>query len=81
MFSGCFSLETIEIPDTVETIGQSAFFCTALKTLTLPEGLTAIESFAFADCEKLESVVLPESVETVGERAFSDSAIFKRQPF
>ena len=44
----------------------------SLKTVTLPEGLTAIESYLFYGCSNLEGIVLPDSVLSVGNYAFYD---------
>lgn len=37
----------------------------------IPEGVTKIGDYAFADCESLESITIPSSVTAVGCRAFS----------
>lgn len=41
-----------------------------ILTLSLPEGLTQIGSWAFADCADISVVAIPGSVETVGRSAF-----------
>lgn len=54
---GCEELRSITLPNTVATIGSSAFRgCYALESVTLPAGVTAIEQAAFRDCKKLSSV-------------------------
>lgn len=42
----------------------------ALTSVTLPEGLSAIGRSAFAWCENLESVNIPSTVKTIGMHAF-----------
>ena len=37
---------------------------------TVPDGVTALENWAFRECTTLESVTLPDSLETIGECAF-----------
>lgn len=56
----------------VKRIGERAFAgCSALKSVTLPEGLESIGERAFADCSALKSVTLPAGLESIGRAAFS----------
>ncbi|MDE6374014.1 MAG: leucine-rich repeat domain-containing protein, partial [Clostridia bacterium] len=51
-------------------IGESAFFrCTALRTVTIPEGVEVIGANAFTYCG-LTQIQIPESVTTIGFAAF-----------
>ena len=44
----------LEIPDSVTSIGASAFaYCTSLTSVTIPDGVTSIGSDAFSGCSKL----------------------------
>lgn len=77
--SGIFSnltniINDLVIPDNVKNIGSSAFRGCGFRSVTLPDNLTAIERFVFADCEYLESVVIPETVTTIGNYAFYNCA-------
>ena len=47
VFSGCFGLTFIEIPNSVTSIGRSAFFETGLTSLEIPNSVTFIGSEAF----------------------------------
>lgn len=62
------------VPSSVLSIGISAFDSTQLKTLTISEGCTTIESAAF-DESKIETLKLPASLTTisgsVADRSFS----------
>ena len=42
----------------------------ALETLTLPDGLTFINGWAFESCEALQTVRIPDSVTAIGDFAF-----------
>ncbi len=44
--------------------------CTALKTITLPEGLTSIGDNVFRDCTALTKVDIPETVKSFGDYVF-----------
>lgn len=67
------NITAVVIPDSVTTIGSSAFFsCSNLTIVGLPEGLTTIGSSAFHRCTRLASIIIPESVTHIDARAFSD---------
>ncbi len=49
----------------------------SIKYVTLPEGLTAIGSYAFYNCTMLESVVIPDGATSIGNYAFYGCAGMK----
>ena len=52
-------------------IFDSAFLaCTGLKSVTIPNCVTAIGDFAFYWCSSLESITIPDSVTSIGKYAF-----------
>ena len=70
-FSGCSSLTSVTIPDSVTTIGERAFYgCRSLTSVTIPDSVTIIGTDAFRNCSSLTSVTIPDSVTTIGEDAF-----------
>ena len=65
----------VNIPRDVEgypvtAIGEAAFRGTAVTSVILPDTVTDLGWFAFADCQSLQSVTLPASVESIGYGAF-----------
>ena len=54
------------------------FTSETLKEVTIPEGITTIQSNAFSDCTKLEKIALPESLEKIGSYAFSNCTSLKQ---
>ena len=75
LFSGLEKLTSVSLPDTLETLGRSAFEnCTALTSVTLPDSLKTIGETAFMNCTSLSSVYIPPSVVTIGCGAFANCA-------
>ena len=71
MFSGCRTLEPFAFPDSLTTIGDSAFRdCVKFRTDTLGPNVTSLGYSAFYGCEKLAGFALPDTVREVGDRAF-----------
>ena len=66
------SIERIVVPPNVTTIGQRGFKqCYALYDITLPEGLTSINSTeAFNYTSALESIDFPSTLLTIGTNGF-----------
>lgn len=60
----------VVIPENVRKIGEKAFECSMIHTVSLPSNLLSIESCAFRGCTQLEEVVLPDGVQVIGECAF-----------
>ena len=54
----------------VTTIGDSAFLGRSLTSITIPDSVTSIGSYAFRGCSSLTSVTIPNSVTSIGYDAF-----------
>ena len=66
------NLKKVTLLPGVQTIGKSAFAGTGIEEISLPESVTSIGNYAFANCDNLPEVVIPETVTNIGEGAFSD---------
>ena len=70
-FDGCWNLTSIEIPNSVTTIGHGAFYnCGRLTEITIPDSVTAIGNYVFSFCNALTSLTIGDSVTSIGHRAF-----------
>lgn len=76
----CTDLTSITIPDSVTSIGGSAFRnCTGLTSITIPNGVTSIRDSAFSGCTGLTSITVPDSVEKIGASAFYNTAYYNNE--
>ncbi|MDE6382977.1 MAG: leucine-rich repeat domain-containing protein [Paramuribaculum sp.] len=71
-FSGCENLTEISMPNSITSIGSSAFEETGLTSVIIPQAVHNIGHQAFDGCRSLASVSLPDSLIYIGEYAFSD---------
>lgn len=66
-FSFAENLESIEIPNTITTIGAGAFYhCSSLTSITIPNSVTSIGNSAITGCANLLSVNISSSVKSIG---------------
>lgn len=67
----CYELiDMSNIPNTITTIGDSAFFGCKFSDFIIPNSVITIGDSAFSNCDKLTSVDIPNSVTTIGSAAF-----------
>ena len=60
-----------EVTYTVTGIKEQVFSnCSALTSVSLPDGLTSIGNAAFANCTSLTGITLPDGLTTIGDEAF-----------
>lgn len=79
--SGAFcgsKLVTINIPDSVQSIGYSAFMnCSQLASIHLPDGLTEIPDSMLSGCISLTEIEIPSSVTRIGFLSMSGLRLTK----
>ena len=77
-FHGCEKLNTIILPDTIQTIGMNAFAgCRSLENINIPDCLEEIGPLAFNNCNSLKSINLPQTVKKIDYSAFSSCNSFE----
>lgn len=70
-FSGCESINTITLPETIKQIGEWAFSdCENLERIDIKEGVQNIGDLAFDRCISLQSITLPSTIERIGQMVF-----------
>lgn len=70
---GFRNIKTIEIPNSVTSIGASAFRnCSSLSSVIIPNSVISIGEKAFSECSGLSSLDIPNSVTSIGKGAFDD---------
>lgn len=70
-FFSCSALTSVEIPNSVTTIGFSAFYeCSSLCSVKIPDSVTTIGSYAFKYCSSLKSIEIPNSITKIGLEVF-----------
>lgn len=68
-------VESVRLPDSVASIGASAFAGNSkLNRLAMP-GVTEIGASAFASCSALTEIQVPASIAVIGDYAFSGSGL------
>ena len=63
VFDSCTSLTSVNIPNSVTTIGDNAFRgCNGLTSVTIPNSVTVIGNYAFSGCRGLTSVTIQATI-------------------
>lgn len=76
-FSGCDSITSVKMPDSITKIREGAFEdCSSLRTVKISKNVVSIGNDAFSGCS-LKSITIPEGIKSIGDKAFSDCN-FKR---
>jgi hypothetical protein len=77
-FGNCTSLYRIEIPSSVEKIGDCGFYCcTSLNQIIFSSNSHLREISGFQDCTSLCRIEIPSSVEVIGEYGFTSCQLLR----
>ncbi len=70
-FGSCASMTSIEIPNSVTSIGHHAFTYAGLTSVDIPNSVTSVGKGAFYYCGALTSINIPSSVTSFPDYVFS----------
>ena len=65
------SLIKMQIGDNAGLQNSALKECSALKSITIPNGITSFENYMFQSCSSLTFITIPKSVTTFGNNVFS----------
>ena len=68
----CDSVTSIQLPNSITTISDSAFYNSGLKRVEIPEKVTSIPNGAFQKCAHLKVVTIPKDVYLIKNHAFDE---------
>ncbi|MCQ2084545.1 MAG: leucine-rich repeat protein, partial [archaeon] len=71
-FYGCRNVTTIALPDTLKSIGPTAFRDTGLTSVTIPASVTSIGSYAFYGCKSLTTATINGDITEIPTYIFDD---------
>ena len=69
VFKGCKKLKTVNLPDSLETLGLETFYgCESLEDITIGPNVKMVYSSTFSNCTNLKNITIQGSI-----TAFTDS--------
>lgn len=69
-FEYCKEITEILLPQSITSIGTSAFSHTGISTLLLPQQLKTLGSYAFSKCLQLSEISIPNSITNLNSSLF-----------
>lgn len=80
-FIGMKNLESVILPQELAAIGSGAFTGSGVRSVSVPEGVTLIDDYAFMRCDSLTAVTLPASLTQLGKSVFANCTLLKNVIF
>ncbi len=76
-FANTSNLETLKLPENIDSIGEHAFDGTGLASISLSKQLTTIGNYAFANTS-FTKLVIPTSVTSIGSSILSNNTTLEQ---
>lgn len=76
-FSGCVELASVEIRDGLSWIGDNAFEKCGLESVVIPNSVTHLGYYAFAENKSLQEVTIGSGISAVPEGCFTECTALK----
>ena len=70
-FWDCINVISVNIPDSVTSIGAGAFLGCGMQYINIPNSVLSIERDAFCGCENLVTVDIPNCIKVIEQSTFS----------
>ena len=72
-FSGCSSLKTVTLGDSIGSLGDKAFYqCSSLQEIVIPDSVKTVGSYCFSGCSVMKSAVIGDGVANVQGYTFQN---------
>ena len=65
------TIESIELPNSLTSMGMAAFCGTGIESIELPDRIKELNG-TFSNCEKLKQIKWPSELKTIGQHAFNN---------
>lgn len=76
-FENCEKIKSVQIPDTVDSIGKSAFENSGIMTISIPDSVQSIGESAFASCSGMTSIFLSDKITVIPDQCFYNSGLIQ----
>ena len=66
------NLKEVQIPESVTSIGEGAFYDSGIQSVVIPKNVNTLGNYAFSGCDSLKNVTLNSRVTTLNTYTFRD---------
>lgn len=76
-FMSLWQVTSVSLPDSLVSIGESAFNCCGISEIRIPDSVAEIQTNTFALCGSLERITLPDKLQEIGFGVFQSCTKLK----
>ena len=75
-FSGCSSLKTVTLGDSIGSLGSKAFYnCSSLQEIVIPDSVKTVGEYCFSGCSAMKSAVLGDGLANIAKYTFANCGL------